>query len=162
MSHILRLQAVSSIKTHLIYPSLFCTAELIMGFSTGKGSTLRKSTFSGLLINVSWYWIGLIEVHFTPCRAWVHDQSSVTHSLIAPCKGLYCTNDSQYAAGISGYSLPVLPSESQFSCKRFSCTKGQSDAGGYYSCLRTKAGSHPWQVDSLMHSHTAGQTGILT
>lgn len=50
------LQAVSSINTHLIYPSLTSAGTLIMGFSPGKGATLRKSTFAGLLINVSWCW----------------------------------------------------------------------------------------------------------
>lgn len=86
--------------------------------------------------------------------------SPQSHSLIAARKGLYFTNDSQYAAGISGVSMHVLSSESQFSCKR--CTKGHSEAGGYPSCLRAKAGSHPWQVACLSHCHTERQTAILT
>lgn len=119
MSQILRCSAVSAscfLNTDSSYlPLSHKYRDVNYGIFTWEGSHLKEKYICWSADKCVMMLERLIEAHFTPCWARVHDGSSVTLTDFAPRKGLHCANDSQYAAGISGVFLHVLSSETQFS-----------------------------------------------
>lgn len=166
MSQILRCSAVSAscfLNKHSSYlPLSHKYRDVNYGIFTWEGSHLKEKYICWSADKCVMMLERLIEAHFTPCWARVHDGSSVTLTDLRRVKVYTALMTHNMLQESLEFFLHVLSSETQFSVAASPALRVGVKLEAIPAVFRAEAGSHPGQVAGLSQGHTERQTATLT